>query len=170
MTSRCNVLDSSCDWSSVNGVSSGSAQIEEVYRSLSGSLVRLAYLLVGDREEARDIVQTVFASASGRWDSIDDPPVYLRRAVVNRANDAHRRAFRLARHPLPIARDAGGEPELDGIWLFVQSLPKEQRTVVVLRYYADLSLVDIADATGRPASTVRSDLRRALIKLKGHLT
>jgi RNA polymerase sigma factor (sigma-70 family) len=158
------------DWSGVSEVSSGSAQIEEVYRSLSGPLVRLAYLLVGDREEARDIVQSAFASAGRRWDSIEDPHAYLRGAVVNRANDSHRKAFRLARHPLPVARDAGGEPELDGVWHFVQSLPTAQRTVVVLRYYADLALVDIAEVIGRPASTVRSDLRRALINLKGHLS
>ncbi len=151
-------------------VSSGSAQIEEVYRALSGSLVRLAFLLVGDREEARDIVQSAFASASRRWDAIDDPHAYLRRAVVNRANDSHRKAFRLARHPLPVTRGDGGEPELDGVWHFVQSLPTAQRTVVVLRYYADLALVDIAEVIGRPASTVRSDLRRALINLKGELS
>ncbi|MGZ4766977.1 MAG: RNA polymerase sigma factor [Ilumatobacteraceae bacterium] len=151
-------------------MSSGSAQIDEVYRSLSGSLVRLAYLLVGDREEARDIVQSVFASASRRWEAIDDPHAYLRRAVVNRANDSHRKAFRLARHPLPVARAVVHEPELDGVWHFVQSLPTAQRTVVVLRYYADLALIDIAEVTGRPASTVRSELRRALINLKGHLT
>jgi RNA polymerase sigma factor (sigma-70 family) len=154
----------------VNEVSSGSAQIEEVYRSLLGPLVRLAYLLVGDREDARDIVQAAFASASRRWDTIDDPRAYLRRAVLNRANDLHRTAFRRAKHPLPIAGDHTGEPELDGVWRFVQSLPTAQRTVIVLRYYADLALVDIADVMGRPASTVRSDLRRALISLKGHLT
>ena len=151
-------------------VSSGSAQIEEVYRSLSGPLFRLAYLLVGDREEARDIVQSAFASASRRWEAIDDSHAYLRRAVVNRANDLHRKAFRQARHPLPVARHDAGEPELDGVWHFVQSLPTAQRTVVVLRYYADLTLVDIAEVIGRPASTVRSDLRRALINLKGHLS
>jgi RNA polymerase sigma factor (sigma-70 family) len=154
----------------VSEVSSGSAQIEEVYRSLLAPLVRLAYLLVGDREDARDIVQAAFASASRRWDTIDDPPAYLRRTVLNRANDLHRRAFRRAKHPLPAAGDHTGEPELDGVWLFVQSLPTAQRNVIVLRYYADLTLVDIADVTGRPASTVRSDLRRALISLKGHLT
>ena len=138
--------------------------------SASGPLVGLAYLLVGDREEARDIVQTAFASASRRWDAIDDPHAYLRQAVVNRANDSHRKAFRRARHPLPVARDDGGEPEVDGVWHFVQSLPTAQRTVVVLRYYADLTLVDIAEVIGRPASTVRSDLRRALNHLKGHLS
>jgi RNA polymerase sigma factor (sigma-70 family) len=154
----------------VSEVSSGSEQIEEVYRSLSGPLVRLAYLLVGDREDAKDIVQSVFASASHRWDAIDDPQAYLRRAVVNRANDSHRKAFRRARHPLPIGGDYADEPELDGVWRFVQSLPPPQRAVIVLRYYADLTLVDIADVIGRPASTVRSDLRRALTNLKGHLT
>jgi RNA polymerase sigma factor (sigma-70 family) len=154
----------------VSEVSSESAQIEEVYRSLSGPLVRLAYLLLGDREEARDIVQSAFASASRRWDAIDDPRAYLRRAVVNRANDVHRTAFRRAGHPLPVPRDYAGEPELDGVWHLVQSLPTAQRSVIVLRYYADLALVDIADVIGRPASTVRSDLRRALINLKEHLT
>ena len=58
---------------------------------------------------------------------------------------------------------------MDGVWEFVQSLPRSQRTVVVLRYYADLSLVDIAEVVGRPASTVRSDLRRALMNLKENL-
>jgi RNA polymerase sigma factor (sigma-70 family) len=154
----------------VSEVSSGSTQIEEVYRSLSGPLVRLAYLLVSDREEARDIVQAAFASASRRWDAIEDPHAYLRRAVVNRANDAHRKAFRRARLPQLVNHHQTGEPELDGAWQFVQSLPTAQRTVVVLRYYADLTLVDIADVIGRPASTVRSDLRRALINLKEQLT
>ena len=44
-----------------------------------------------------------------------------------------------------------------------------QRTVVVLRFYEDLGLADIASLLGRSASTVRSDLRRALTRLKGLL-
>jgi RNA polymerase sigma factor (sigma-70 family) len=48
-------------------------------------------------------------------------------------------------------------------------LPVAQRTVVVLRFYEDLGLIEIASLLGRPASTVRSDLRRALTKLKGSL-
>ena len=55
------------------------------------------------------------------------------------------------------------------MWQFVQLLPRDQHTVVVLRYYADLNLVDIAEIVGRPASTVRSDLRRALTSLKRRL-
>jgi RNA polymerase sigma factor (sigma-70 family) len=48
-------------------------------------------------------------------------------------------------------------------------LPTAQRAVVVLRFYEDLRLGQIASLLGRPASTVRSDLRRALAKLKGSL-
>jgi len=140
--------------------------LEAVYRSTWLALTRLAYLLVGDHSEAEDIVQTVFTTAAARWDAIDEPAAYLRRAVVNRANDAHRRSFRKA----AAAADRGesiDEPEFDEIWSLVRTLPASQRVVVVLRFYEDLALADIASLLGRPASTVRSDLRRALTKLKG---
>jgi RNA polymerase sigma factor (sigma-70 family) len=145
-------------------------EIEQIYRSLSSPLTRLAYLLIGDREEAQDVVQSVFATAAQRWTTIVDPHAYLRQAVVNRANDSHRKAFRRTAATRPAALATSNEPVLDGVWEFVQSLPRTQRTVVVLRYYADLSLVDIAEVLGRPASTVRSDLRRALMNLKENLT
>lgn len=154
----------------VSDVSSEAQHIEEVYLSSRTALTRLAFLLVGNTDEAQDIVQSVFATAAGRWASIEDPHAYLRRAVVNRANDVHRRALRRVAAQ-PVDRHSGpAEPNLDGVWQFVQSLPSAQRAVIVLRYYADLSLVDIAALLGRPASTVRSDLRRALSKLKRYLT
>jgi RNA polymerase sigma factor (sigma-70 family) len=131
------------------------------------SLTRLAYLLVGDRGEAEDVVQTVFTAAAAHWDTIEEPTAYLRRAVVNRANDVHRRSFRAA--PLVTSRALPGEPEVDETWRFVEALPMAQRTVVVLRFYEDLGLTDIASLLGRSASTVRSDLRRALMRLKGLL-
>jgi RNA polymerase sigma factor (sigma-70 family) len=143
------------------------ASLEAVYRASWLALTRLAYLLVGDRNEAEDIVQTVFMTAAARWDRIDEPGAYLRRAVVNRAHDAHRRTLRTAAIVTP--RVSPGEPDLDEAWTFIQALPVAQRTVVVLRFYEDLGLIEIASLLGRPASTVRSDLRRALTKLKGSL-
>jgi RNA polymerase sigma factor (sigma-70 family) len=61
------------------------------------------------------------------------------------------------------------EPEADEVWQLVQALPTVQRAVVVLRFYEDLGVADIALLLGRPPSTVRSDLRRALTKLKEQL-
>ena len=148
-------------------VSPEPGSLEAVYRASWLALTRLAYLLVGDRNEAEDVVQTVFTTAAARWDRIEEPGAYLRRAVVNRANDAHRRTLRTPAMETP--RGSPGEPELDEVWRFIQTLSGAQRTVVVLRFYEDLGLAEIASLLGRPASTVRSDLRRALTKLKGSL-
>lgn len=152
----------------MSDVSSEPRGLEEVYRSSRVSLTRLAFLLVGDRDEADDIVQSVFVTAARRWSTIGEPTAYLRRAVANRAHDVHRRRFRPAAPVVP-SGDAC-VPDLDGVWRVVESLPTAQRVVVVLRYYEDLSLVDIAALLGRPQSTVRSDLRRALIQLRRSLT
>jgi RNA polymerase sigma factor (sigma-70 family) len=136
---------------------------EQTYVQHRRTLLRLAYLMCGSRELSEDIVQSSFASAQTRWESIDDPVAYLRRAVVNQAKDAHRRSHRwktfLATQPRvePVTHN----PELDETWAVVASLGSMQRAVVVLHYYADLPLVEIAELLDRPASTVRSDLRRA---------
>ena len=138
-----------------------------MYRTSRLSLTRLAYLLVGDRGEAEDVVQAVFTAAAARWDTIDEPSAYLRRAVVNRANDVHRRSFRTRRWSPPVSCPASLRWTKRG--RSSQALPMAQRTVVVLRFYEDLGLSEIASLLGRSASTVRSDLRRALTKLKGLL-
>jgi RNA polymerase sigma factor (sigma-70 family) len=150
-------------------VSSESQPLEAVYRSSWLGLTRLAYLLVGDRSEAEDIVQAVFTTAAARWETIDDPAPYLRRGVVNRANDVHRRSLRAGAKVI-VSQGSPDEPDADETWQLVQALPTAQRAVVVLRFYEDLSLADIALLLGRPPSTVRSDLRRALTKLKGWLS
>ena len=153
----------------MGNVSSAPQTLEAAYRSSRLALMRLAYLLVGDRTEAEDIVQTVFTTAAARWATIEEPAAYLRRAVVNRANDVHRRGFRSAATPVHVA-ESSAEPEVDDLWCLVQRLPATQRAVVVLRFYEDLALADIAALLDRPSSTVRSDLRRALMKLKESLT
>jgi len=61
------------------------AAFEDVYREQRLSLIRLAYLLTGSREQAEDIVQSAFAAAHDRWPEVANPPAYLRRAVVNLA-------------------------------------------------------------------------------------
>ena len=92
----CNISGWLYDWRVVREVSSAPQPLEAVYRSSWLALTRLAYLLVGDRSEAEDVVQSVFATAAARWETISDPLAYLRRGVVNRANDVHRQSFRSA--------------------------------------------------------------------------
>ncbi len=144
--------------------------LEETYRDLRLPLLRLGFLLTGSRETAEDLVQSAFASAQVRWEQILDPPAYLRRSVVNLAKDGQRREFRRRNAWRADAEPVTAIPELDETWALVQRLPATQRAVVVLHYYEDLPLVEIGRVLDRPASTVRSDLRRAHARLRKDLS
>ncbi|HEY7070141.1 MAG TPA: sigma-70 family RNA polymerase sigma factor [Acidimicrobiales bacterium] len=137
--------------------------IEDVYRDQRLGLVRLAFLLTGTRDQADDIVQTAFEAAQPRWDELDDPLAFLRRVVVNQAKDLHRRRYRRRARPEPPVTHI---PEIDEIWVELRRLPDRQRAVIVLRFYEDLPLTDIARLLDRPEGTVRSDLHRALAQLR----
>lgn len=139
----------------------------ECYRQQRTDLVRLAFLLSGDRELAEDVVQVVFADVQPRWDAVSDARAYFRRAVTNRVKDAQRRRFRQPVRPSDVA--STGIPDVDETWQVVRRLPPTQRHVVILHFYEDLALVDIAELLGRNPATVRSDLHRALHTLKGTL-
>jgi len=144
---------------------------EETYRDHRVALLRLAYLMSGSHHVSEDVVQTVFTTVHDRWDQIDDPLPYLKRAVVNLVKDGQRRRFRRAKSvatlelPLCVL-----PPEVDETWELVQRLPWTQRAVVVLHYYEDLSLIEVAAVLDRAPSTVRSDHRRALEKLRKALS
>jgi RNA polymerase sigma factor (sigma-70 family) len=121
--------------------------VEAVYRAERLGLVRLAFLLTGERDAAEDLVHSVFAEAHDRWHKIDRPVPYLRRALVSRAIDHQRRRARaLPAEPERLVT----APELDETWHAVQRLTSRQRTIVVLRFYLDLSTEQIAEVLGRP--------------------
>jgi RNA polymerase sigma factor (sigma-70 family) len=143
------------------------AGFEETYREQRLAMLRLAYLLCGSRETSEDVVQSAFASAHPRWEQIECPVQYLRRSVVNLVKDGQRRRFRMTSLMLSSWPEAISlPPEVDETWVLVQRLPWNQRAVVVLHYYEDLPLVEIAQVLRRSAPTVRSDHRRALDRLR----
>jgi RNA polymerase sigma factor (sigma-70 family) len=142
--------------------------VEEVYQEHRVALLRLAFLLTGSREHSEDLVQNAFASSYGRWDRIEQPLPYLKRAVVNQAADWQRRAARERGHASP--EPTTHIPEVDETWEQLQHLPTAQRTVIVLHFYEDLRLAEIAQLLSRPPATVRSDLKRALDRLRKVLT
>lgn len=144
--------------------------LEAAYRTHRLALLRLAHLVGASRELAEDVVQTAFAEAHTRWDLVEEPLPYLRRAVVNRVKDDQRRWFR-RRDRAPALTGTGTPevvlpPDVDETWGVIATLPWAQRAVVVLHYYEDLPLAEIAELLRRPASTVRSDHRRALDRLR----
>ncbi len=99
------------------------------------------------------------------WGAAEEPAAYLRVAIVNGCRSYHRRR-RTEADRLPALMPCAGEGvpagELDDI---VAALPARQRTVVRLRYWSDLSEVEIADVLGCAPGTVKSLASRAKHRL-----
>jgi RNA polymerase sigma-70 factor (sigma-E family) len=136
-------------------------------------LVRLAFGLTGDRWLAEDIAQTALARAYVAWRRVsraDDPDAYLRRILVNASNRRFRRRRVTEQPGNPPETAIDGPAELVGeraaLLAALRQLPPRQRAVIVLRYWADLTDAQIAATLGCSPSTVRSQLSRALAKLR----
>jgi RNA polymerase sigma-70 factor (sigma-E family) len=131
-------------------------------------LVRLAFGLTGDRWLAEDIAQTALARAYVAWRRVsraDDPDAYLRRILLNASNRRFRR-HRVTEQPGdPPETPVEGPADLVGERALRQ-LPPRQRAVIVLRYWQDLTDAQIAATLGCSPGTVRSQLSRALAKLR----
>ncbi|WP_042396737.1 SigE family RNA polymerase sigma factor [Streptacidiphilus carbonis] len=144
-------------------------------RARSASLHRTALLLTGGRHAADDLVQGALERACRHWSKArraDSPEAYVRRILVNLANDRWRG---LRRRPVevPLAEDrpSGEDPygrvaERDQLMRRLHALPIQMRTVLVLRYFDDMPDEGIADLLGVTPSTVRSQASRALAKLR----
>jgi RNA polymerase sigma factor (sigma-70 family) len=133
-------------------------EVDRWYRDMRSDLVRLALLLSGSREAAEDAVQAVFLDAQSRWDQIKDHRACLRRAVFNRVKDMQRRILR-RRTVTTGEQIATGIPEVDETWSAICRLSRRQRDVVVLRFYEDLSMVEIAELLGRNQATASTRRR-----------
>lgn len=143
---------------------------ESLYSLHYVGLVRLAVQLVDDLETAEDVVQDVFAAWPVR--APDDPLRYLRTAVVNRSRSALRRRRTVRAHkPSPPADAESADTDvLRGehtrlVLAHIDRLPQRQREVVILRFYEELSVAEIAAVLGIRAGAVSSALNRALATL-----
>lgn len=131
---------------------------------------RLAAFLTHDTQAGEDIAQDVMVQMSRRWETIDVPDAYMRRAVTNRSWNWKRRT-QTAERKLPLVAGTGrDELRFDHLADAVAQLPFRQRAVVVLRYYADLSEAEIADALQCRPGTVKSLASRALAALSKEIT
>ena len=136
------------------------------------ALVRSATLLCGDHHDAEDLVQGALVKAVGVWHRIgDDPEPYVRRIMVN-DNISRWRKHRgrvVVRAQLPDTEGATAATDSDArldLEAALATLPPRQRTVVVLRYFEDLSERQTADLMGTSVGTVKSQARDALAGLR----
>lgn len=148
---------------------------DEFVAARGRALLRLALMLTGERYAAEDLVQTALAKAFRHWGRVqkaDSPEAYVRRIVVREHLTWRRRKSSSEVpsadvDPSLTASDASDERAArDAAWQLLARLPKAQRTVLVLRYYLDLSDESIASLLGCTASTVRSNAARGLAALR----
>ncbi|MFI6938640.1 SigE family RNA polymerase sigma factor [Streptomyces sp. NPDC050418] len=140
----------------------------------STALLRLAVLLTGgDRHAAEDLLQIALMKAYGRWGRIEQPEAYIRQVMYRQQVNR----WRLRRHraetsvsvlpDAPQTADAAEGSELRiALWAALGRLTQRQRTVLVLRYFEDLSESEVAALLGCAVGTVRSTAHRSLAKLR----
>lgn len=136
----------------------------QFYAAEFDGAVRLARLLTGSWDTARDIAQDAFCGLHRHWHRVEVPGAYLRRSIVNGANSAHRRRRRDAQRPLPVAEsiELGADELSDAL----AALPPRQRAAIVLRHRLDLPDAEIAEALGVRVGTVASLVHRGLAQLR----
>jgi RNA polymerase sigma-70 factor (sigma-E family) len=159
------------------GVMEADSDFDEFVRLRADALLRLAYLLVGDRGRAEDTVQDVLERMYPRWDRIRDAPeAYARRAVVNATANQRRwrrrhRETALSEAVEPLAEDhAGWVSGRQAILVALTGLSRQQRAAVVLRYLNELSIEEVADILGCTTGAVKSHTARGLAKLRAALS
>jgi RNA polymerase sigma-70 factor (sigma-E family) len=152
------------------------ASFDEFVSRGSVRLLRSAYLLTGDRAQAEDLLQVALVRTARRWQvARGAPDAYAYRVLVNLVRD-HRRwlSRHVAEQPLEDydgaswgAGDALAEVlERDAMIRAVKRLAPRQREVLVLRFFADLSVAETAAVIGSSQGTVKTHTSRALARLR----
>jgi len=149
--------------------------VEALFRAEYRSLVRLASLLVGDREASEEIVQDAFVRLQLRWGGLRDAsraPAWLRSAVLNGARSRlRRRGVRRRYEPAAGAARPGpdaaavADDEHRRVIEALRTLPVRQREAIVLRFYEELSEAETAAAMGVSAGSVKTHVHRGLAAL-----
>lgn len=148
----------------------------EFVRATLPGLLRYGHALAGNPHDAADLVQGVLERIGARWTTVvrrtGDPLAYTRRAMAN----AHVSRWRRTRRENLVAdlpdTSVVWQPDRfadEPLWQALRALPPRQRAVIVLRYYEDLSEVEIARTLGIAQGTVKSQANKAMATLRTRL-
>ena len=151
--------------------------VGELYRACYRRLVTQLYAFTADVTEAQDVVQEAFARALARRGGLSDvqnPEAWLRTVAVNVVRRRWRRrkvldVIMMRERPVQRLTSPGPEPDRTDLGGALDAIPPTYREVIVLHYYADLSVEEISAALGVPTGTVKSRLSRGRTALAARL-
>ena len=150
----------------------------EAFVHASGDqLYRSAVLLCGDPHLAEDLTQTTYAKVYAAWSRVSaaDSPLAYARTTLLRTFLSHRRLRRNSERPTDVLPETTARADHDGglrldLLAALRLLPPADRAVLVLRFYEDLGVAETAAVLGIRETTCRSRTKRALDRLRTHLT
>jgi RNA polymerase sigma-70 factor (sigma-E family) len=154
-------------------------EFDEYVATCGTALLRFAYLLTGDYHLAEDVLQEALVKVHDRWSGLRDkeyPTAYVRRAIT-RQYLSWRRRRSSGETPSELDADlltARGDhteqlADRDELWHALAGLPRQQRAVLVLRFYEDLDDAEIGRLIGCSPVTVRSHTSRGLAQLRSRM-
>jgi RNA polymerase sigma-70 factor (sigma-E family) len=148
------------------------SEFKDFYMREAPRLRRLGIMLTGNVEGGSDLAQDALVKTYVAWTRIrnDDPAPYAKQTLVNLCRSAHRRRMlELRKAPTPprdVADVGGRVDEALRVATALSVLSPIRRAVVLLRFYEDMPEAEIARLLDRPLNTIKSDLRRALERLR----
>ena len=145
-----------------------SNRLETVIRAYENTLYRAALAILGDPQEAEDVVQDTFLRLWEKAPIFESPAherAWLLKVAVNGCKSRLRAPWRRRTAPLLDSYPAA-DPEEQAVLEVIQSLPPKDRTVLHLYYYEGYQTAEIAAMTGWREGTVRSRLARARDRLR----
>jgi RNA polymerase sigma-70 factor (sigma-E family) len=158
------------------GVGTVGAEFRDYVAARSAALLRTSYLLTGHRADAEDLLQEALFRLAIAWPRVRDRGAldsYVRRTMVNLRTSRWRRHRPVTVSHMPregvVDDHANQVGDRDEMWVALAALPPRMRAVLVLRFYEDLSEVEIAAVLGVSTGTVKSQTSRALQKLRSAL-
>ncbi len=150
------------------------AAFTEFMRAATPSLLRTAWLLTGSADTAHDLVQAALVKTYAAWSRVrrEDAVAYARRVLVNEKTDRWRKGhgeITVAELPEAAQRMSTTVEDRDEAARLLALLPDQQRRVIVLRYYNDLSEQAVAEILGLSVGGVKSSASRGLAALRVQL-
>ena len=146
-------------------------QVTALYEAHALGLLRLAVIMLGERQAAEDVVQDAFLGVFRRWDALSDPEralAYVRSSVFNGCRTVLRKRARSRQFVLvdPETESADarlllGEEHRE-VLAALRRLPDRQREAVALRYCLDMPVNAVARAMGVTEGTVKSATSRGI--------
>ena len=145
--------------------------LEKLIQQNGDTLLRTASAILGDAQEAEDVVQETFIKYLEKqpvFEGHEHAKAWLLRVTINSCRSRLRSPWRRLRAPL-LETYPAPEPQQRVAVEVVLALPPRERAVVHLHYYEGYKTAEIAALTGEPEGTVRSRLSRARVRLKDML-